>query len=468
MKIGEGAGFKIGEGAGFNSLRARTENFVEMFLDELHIASKTGVTLSINRPIKNETNPIIDADQIDNWDQMYAFVYWNMLEEPDGSYSAYYSAKDDHGVINPAKMVSADIETWTKPNLGLITYEGNTNNNLIGANAFGQTVHYYPDQIEAQRYIAVWHEAIAPSRNWLMKASDGTNFTILKQMISAADAPLGWFEMRDVIQRASDGLWIVYGITGHLQQRRQVAALVSSTDAPDSTYNWVSGYTNGIVLPSTEETNQKYHSSSIYLGHGVYLHQVSRFVRTGADACGKNSGPFPSIELYISRDCLDFSLLDADWIVRGDELEWDDMMVLPTSSIIRFGNTWRIFYGASGEDHNNCVWKTHFVGYSTIPFRRIGQISSNGTLTTDEITTDDVMTINCNAASGSIDIELLDPSDNSVLTGYAQIDCDTISVNEFDKIVTWGGSSVLPIGNFKIKFYLTDANLHSYAICTWQ
>ncbi len=465
---GTGPGFKVGVGAGFKLERAYNENFVEMFLDEYNIESKTGVSLSVNKPTKYANNPIISSSQINVWDEQYGFAFFSFLQESNGTYSGWYSAKDAVNLIQGAKLESADASTWTKPNQGLVTYNGNTNNNLCITNRWAISVKAFPERASDQQYIAAMYDStVSGGMAQLYKSADGNTWTLLKSIMTGTDYPEGTLEIKDFLQRSSDGKWIAYCVTGHNTRRRKIVALVSDTTDPTGTWTFASGYTNGVILSCTSYTDQKYHMSVKRFGD-VYLHQVSEYHSDNTVTCGKEGGYFTYIQLYVSRDGLALTALDLQWIARGASGTWDDMLIYPTNDLLRFGDDWRIYYTGSGEDHNNCVWKTHFVGYANIPFRRIGQMSSTGSFITDELTTADLMVVNCNSTAGSLKVELLNPSDNSVLSGYAQSDCETIASNEFGHIVKWNGSSQLPGVNFKAKFYQTGANLYSYSVCSWQ
>lgn len=470
FKFGTGPSFKVGTGAGVKLERAYMENFVEVFIDEVNIESKTGVTLSVNRPTKYANNPIISASQINDWDEQYWFNYFSFVQNDDGTYTGWYSAKDDANSIHSAKMESNnDASTWTKPDLDLITYDGTTDNNLMIANRWCISAKHFPERASDQQYIAAMYDStVAGGMAALHKSADGENWTLLKTIMTGTSYPEGTLEIKDFLQRSSDGKWIVYCTTGHNTNRRKTVAFLSDTTDPSGTWSYAPGYTNGVILSCTSYTDQKYHPAVKEITPGVFLHQVAEYHSDNTVTCGRVGGYFPYIQLYVSRDGLAMTAIDLQWIALGASGTWDDTLIYPLHDLLRFGDTWRIYYQGSGEDHNNCVWKTHFIGYADIGYRRIGQIASTGSFITDERTTSDILVVNCDATGGTLKAELLDPEDDSVLTGYAQSDCDAISVNSFEKIATWNGVSALPAGNFKIKFYLTDANLYSYSVCAWQ
>lgn len=471
MKIGSGAGFKVGVGAGVLLGLSYIENFTEMFLDEYHIESKSGVALSINKPVRYPGNPIITADDLQPWcDEFMGPVPPAII---NGGYFAIGWGRALDGTSTVCRFTSIDGISWAWEPITLVSFGGNTSNNICAVESFSLTavalnLRYWPNNPSGQKYTAViFNMAGYPTGTWcganIFGSTDGKTWTGLKTIKTSTTAFYGSAEGSDLVQMA-DGRWIYYYRTNHINNLRSIAACVSDTTDMAGTWSDAPGYDYGIILPAASNADQQYFISTERIGD-IYLHYVSHFHYTATTPEGRHAGYF-TLDLYTSRDGLDMTLANATWMDNGAEGTWDDNRLL-AHGLFKDSDIWRLYYCGGDSDHGspNVV---ELPGIAEIGFRRIGQAASTGTLITDEITTSDALMLNCDSASGGIDVELLDPSDNSVLSGYSQADCDTVSVNEFHKVVKWNGSSQLPVGNFKVKFYLTDAILYSYAICSWQ
>ena len=330
-------------------------------------------------------------------------------------------------------------------------------------------VRKFLERASDQRYIAAMYSStVSSGQAALYKSTDGFSWSVLKTIMNGSSYTAGTLETKDFIVR-DDGKFIVYCVTGHNTRTRKIIAFVSDTTDPTGTWSLAAGYTAGVIINTTSYLDQKYSIKTYRVGD-TYFHLVTIYVSNNTinPETSREGGYFSGFRLFTSRDGLAMTELDTLWAERGTyPTDWDSGLMQPGIDVYRFGDDWRIPYFGGNVLHDAAT-KPFSLGFLTVPFRRIGQVASTGSFVTDEITTSDALLINCNAVGGGIEVELLDPSDDSVLTGYAQSDCDDIAVNQYEHVVKWAGASQLPEGNFKIKFYMTDAIIYSYSICEWQ
>lgn len=463
-----GASFKVNIGASVKVGAGLLELFVELFLDQAFISTYTGVTLSVNRPTKYVSNPIIGSSQVDSWDAGCAFTMNSIAYNQSlGIYESWYHAIVGHyDDTSLAYLTSVDGVTFIKPNLGLVSYGENTNNNIAlinwedgdSLNFIPNGVTYFPDNEASQVYLCEASGNIDVESTYgfnIFKSSDGKTWSFLKLIMSYATYNTlygtGACEPNELFKR-NDGRYVAYFGTNHAAQMRNRGAFLS--DSTDLTGSWTH---QGVVCSATAPTDQKYIIRSTAIGE-LYLHWVCTY-NSVADTV-------PYIELYVSRDGISLTKIDAAWITKGTSgVDWDGRRIYPCNGgnlLFRNGNEWNFYY--NGADTGHTVPAVVYFGMVTIPYRRIGQVGGTGNLTTTELTTAEFMRINCNGSGGYVKIELLDPNTDAVLTGYTKENCDSIITDVYENTVTWGGSRELPAGNFKAKFYLSNAFLYSYSL----
>jgi len=338
-----------------------------------------------------------------------------------------------------------------------VTYRNSTDNNLlfeIPTQING--IYYNPDAIDPNMsYIGILGHHYDAGGNYgcviVINSADGITFSTLKVLVEGAG------ESKEGMSFAysEDGRGIAYYQYGSGSDCRVVGAFISNTS--DLTGSWTD---LGTLIPCTESTSQHYRSSVIKKGD-IYLMFVSLYNST--------TELLPYIQLYISRNGINWTFLDSQWIELGAADSWDDSMLLGSNNLMKMGDDWFYYYTGHADGHAY-AGRTGHMGLATIEYERIGDVTGNGGIITSWFfdITSKVLLVNFDASGGGDDlqVELLD-ADEAVITGYAKEDCDSLAgINSFSKQVTWNGN-VLPNDVFKIKFYLTGSTkLYSYKVST--
>jgi hypothetical protein len=115
----------------------------QLFLDELLVESKKGVTLTFNPPFVPNEN-VVPQDK--PWEECRVGGFSSVLEYK-GAYHLWYTSYGGTGDEREEDMsprldcyaVSTDGIHWEKPNLGLIPFRGSKDTNIVRAYTFGQT-----------------------------------------------------------------------------------------------------------------------------------------------------------------------------------------------------------------------------------------------------------------------------------------------------------------------------------------
>ena len=401
---------------------------IERFADDTNFTS-SGVYFEAIRPTKYASNPVspVEADPNGTWD--YDKYYVNVLHDGSG-YKAWIGVYDSSADPGVTYETSADGITWTQPNLGIVTYGGNTNNNLI-------TDQYDPTVVDdGSRYLVlIGADAASASNNQALiySSTDGITGLTLEKTITHGV----YSEFHGFVKRP-DGRYIVYYTFGHTTEQRAIGAYLS--DSTDITGTWTD---QGTVLNLVLSAESQYYYLNPTVIDGVFYGVVGRF---------NQSTDLIWQELWTSPDGLSWELQAHDWVPNGDD--YDPGMVIGKTLAVN-GYDVRFYYGGSVGDHAASLPRDSRLCYASLHLTRLIRVNGpGGTLTTTSVTPTAPLKISAASSGGNLKVELLDPSDDSVLTGYAKADCDNLDGNHAAKIVTWNGLGI-PTGiPVKIKFYL--------------
>jgi hypothetical protein len=416
----------------------------ESFLDTIEIAEISGVSLSVNRPAKDASNPLLPApgqpeDTGSDGDKTWASVFLDA-----GTWHMHYYGFDG---IDPRGhyATSTDGVAWTKPNLGRVSYGGNTNNNIT---------------IDAS-IVSAFHDA-ANSRYLGVGESDGSGDGIY--IYSTADTspsgpwtlekyinPAGYAEGKSVHYGTSGDL-LAYFVDGHGSNSR--SAKIYTNTAGGLTGTWT---LNGTALAASSASDQRYYLAAA---------QVSDTHLGWAGIYNSTTGTIDTA-LYVSRDGISWSLKDAGWLPRGGAGTWDDSMVLGVGTQVEEADEWHYYYGGCPEIHSAPAPRDCRIGRASLGRGRIGQIAGTGSVETAllDVAVGTTLTINYDASGGGkIEIEVQDAA-GATVANYAQADADDLAGDAFATEPTWGvGALTLPDGDLRLVFHLTDAVLYGYTI----
>lgn len=418
----------------------------DYLLDDLLIEDFQGVARTINRPVKHPGNPLF-GDSGRTWDRDINYVSPELIA---GVVRLWYMGVSLAPEIYACTASSADGEAFTRPNLGLVSYGGNTNNNImLAAHATIIGVHY--DATASPPYVGIGETQSGGGNDgvFVYSSTDGVAWTLIKTLYSGT-LDGNYKEGRTVVRRA-DGRYAVFYSQGHVPQTRGPGCYLSDTSDPAGTWTNL-----GIVVAATGQDAQRYHFSPAKIGD-AFIALAGRYVKT--------TEQIDNVQLLVSRDCINWTTTDSAWFAIGAAAAWDDEWILPAARPIEIGNEWYLYYSGSASNHAASVPRNAYVGAVTIPKGRIAGIGTTGTVRLKPITLGvaDALTVNCDASGGSLKVELLDEM-GQVIYGYARDDCDTITTDTYGTVVTWAGRGLIASRTVKIVFVLAGATLYSLGL----
>lgn len=123
-----------------------------LFLDPAFVEQGQNMALHVNPPQKREV--VIRPDR--PWEQLMISFFLTVRDE-EGKLRMWYICRDKANHPNVAYAESQDGVTWTKPDLGIVDYEGSKANNLVGLTSLEGVVFRDPNAPDPERYAYVTH-----------------------------------------------------------------------------------------------------------------------------------------------------------------------------------------------------------------------------------------------------------------------------------------------------------------------
>ena len=412
---------------------------VERFVDQANIEASTDLVFDIRRPVKFNDGPISEPTgaNVATWDRD---KYFPTVDYRNGTMNILQGCWDDTGSNTGVTLsTSVDGRTITKPNLGLNSYSGNTDNNIANT-GYDPTIQWDGTQYLVLLGVEPGVGGIENGTGKLYTSPDLLTLTEVATFFRAGSGQTNYSEFHGMSIR-SDGRIIVYYITGHPTDDRRIGAFLSDTTNPAGTWT-----DQGVIYDNYDEEDQFYTFSATLID-GIFYGAAYRF---------NDITERMWVDLFTSQgdDGLTLELVQGGWMPNGKYGDFDGGFILGKHPTV-FGEELRLYYGAANGNHIDALPRDSRLAYASVPLNRMcSVIGAGGTLTTTALTLTDELYINAISDSGKLSVEVLDASDDSVLTGFAKADCDNLDGDHKALEVTWGGVSAPTGQSVKLKFYL--------------
>ena len=417
----------------------------EPFLLADRISEVVGLARSTATATKDAGNPLIaPAGATATWDQLKSMT--SAVTVGGRVHIFYYGA--EVGFANPhaCYAYTDDGSTIVKPNVGTVTYGGSTNNNITLSQSFADARY---DPIAGEWLIVIngnevdfdhrYHifTAPAPTGPWTLQVSLGSSSS--------------YWEAKSLLRRP-DGRYVAYTVAGHDSDSRSLSAFLSDTTSLTGSWTEVKN-----ILKASSSAHQIYHLGTHQVGDFTYG-LVVIFDQTALGGLGSLW-----IDLYGSRDGLNFTLVKENFIPLGTAGAWDDGQIIAGASFAELGNEWHVYYCGSPEAHDTTPGGERGIGRATVAKARTVAYAGTGHLLTELLpihSATAALTVN---ASGPLAVGVLDRN-GVTLPGYSAADCDPITGDSTAHAVTWGGLGLPEVDEVSLRFEATGATLYSFDV----
>jgi hypothetical protein len=477
---------------GFSSLGAaeyfdETQATTLFAFDSVSIPHTQNLRLEMRQPTRHPANPVVQRGAPGTPDAQGVQFYGSVIKEA-GKYRMWYIAFDDqknHPVASErwraAYAESADGVTWIKPNLGLVEFKGNKNNNLLnmGDQAWGfvnlKVIKDDADPDPKRRYKMTTH----------VYFRHNTRLGTLLPFVSADG--LTWVPVKDVtphkaeLKKADlllpgvhfepsgglyqwDGLFYASGqnsMNAHRPYHGRVTRMYRSADF----VNWSQTSTIGFVrLPQheilgpgrsregeqTHEGISVWHRGNVLIGVSGLWHGAVEWKDVTID-----------LGFMISNDGHQFREPAHEWtfLKRGEDGAWDQGGLIQGQGFENIGDNTFIYYGAWDPRHWEEAPLRGGVGIAMLPRDRFGALvvetvgkgpgdyqlpNITSEFVTDSLTTQKSQRFHLNAEGlgpdASLRIEILDHLEQP-LPAYSGKNAAIVRTNGFQTPIEWNGSA---------------------------
>ena len=454
-----------------------------LFLDAMTVEESRGLTRSFHAAEKHSTSPVVRRDR--PWEGASGmsgpYLYGTVLNE-GGRLRMWYQCIHRGNHVGYAE--SADGIAWTKPNLGLIEYQGSKANNMVisalqpevtGGVCHNPSVIHCPWESDPnRRYVLFCFEA-SRGRARSAYSPDG-----LRWQYSPETAAEGLFTSSDVVNFFWDPYRSRFASTWKTRSRRGRAAGIAFS--PDGK-QWTKPL-DGPVFGADDldpDATQIYGMpvfpyQGLYIGlpwiyNARYFKDVEYSVQRLLEA-QENSPRTMDAQFAWSWDLINWTRPPVRFplIERGPLGTWDGGMLFTARAPVQMGDQLYFYYGGFDKVHDE-PRATGNIGLAVL--RLDGFCSMNAgaeegwLISRREALSAPRVRINARVSPGGwVRAELLDRR-NRVLPGFTRDDCIPFTGDSVRHALTWkpGAPQTETSGSLsdvKVRFYLKDAALYSY------
>lgn len=421
----------------------------QLFVDDViaPVESMQGLRRTFHQPCKYVHNPILVPEK--PWETASrALLPMTVLRDADtGKFRVWYTVWGGH-VGKPTYMCVADSEDglhWTRPNLGLVEFQGSKDNNIIRKGRYFRVLYDPRDPDPARRYKAIIRENgfhagfSADGLRW------DTTVRVLKKAFDSSSVhwdPVGekWI--------ASCKMW---------RNDKRVRGYAESQDF----LHWTAP---AIVLQADEKDGpgDQLYSMLISRYESVFLGLLKVF-DTITDQC--------DAELAFSRDAKHWERPERTPLLPNAPSagNWDYGNIDPASDPLRVGDELWFYYSGRSTIHYQ---KPNDAAMGVAMLRADGFASVGGTRQVGALTTRPLVLkgkslfVNADARGGTLRVEVISGTPSAPPRGrWGQKNCRSLTTDGIRQEIRWKDSPSLeeleekPV---RLRFYLDNARLFSF------
>ena len=467
----------------------------QLFIDNSLIDSLDGLTRVLNSPQK-QAHPVLEGTQA--WDRCSVGICGNSVHyDPDEScFKIWYDSR-----AGVAYATSPDGIHWERPTLGLIEYEGSTDNNLVCP---GRNLSVFKDRREpdpTKRYKGLyWNSLGQRDAPWGGKG----------HFVAFSEDGIRWNPhpgnpVLNVGDGVTDGQFLLGWDAGHGRYVAYMRPRVDFFAPPKRTSAWVCSddfiHWGPPVLAMAPDDQESAHAEYYRMTVARYESVYAGFVwiyDNDPDLAGQSR----DTKLAVSHDGITWKkAFETRFLETGAKGEWDSQYAC-ICNLIEVGDELFFYYSGAniphdlrGEDGKR-ISVSKYIGevidgerwayaVGLAKLRRDGFVSvepvkDEGRLTTRPLTfLGAKLSLNVDSSKGMVEVEVLDRG-GEPLPGYGRGDCVPITADSTRVDVQWRvGDDVLHTAGtvedltergstlrapLRLRFHLTDARLYSFRI----
>jgi hypothetical protein len=445
----------------------------QLFVDDALIAEKSNVARKYHAFEKYPLNPVLKPDK--PWEGGAAYLYGSVLPGEDGhGYRMWYHswANDVYHILY---ATSPDGLRWEKPELGLVSYGNDAQNNILiqrtREDHNPQVIATPNDPNPERRYKLInWDYGRTPpdhtvSGYWGAWSRDGVHWT---------DAPKNPV-LPDPGGDVGNFTWDPHKARyiGYPKQFTDVCGAHRRCTGFSETKDFESWPPGTLVLTPDEfddrwVTKAGQHTDFYGLCGFAYESMYLGFLWIFRITGGKNDGPI-YVELVSSRD-------GAVW-TREEEPRppllplspkgaWDGGMIFTANQPLVEGNTIKLYYGGFDATHGVDAARAA-IGLATLRkngFASLDAGAQEGIVTTKPLqNARGPLAVNYAAKDGALQVEVIAET-GAVVPGYGREDCAPLTGDSANETVVWKTQRELPesAGRVQLRFILRNASLYAF------
>ncbi|PZF80358.1 hypothetical protein [Jiangella anatolica] len=437
----------------------------ELLIDDYRIDSVTDLERVVHPGTK--TGPVLTPTE--PWESNMVQLYGSAFYDPSyGKYRMWYA-----GISGGWRLLYAESDdglTWTKPDLGLVTYQGSTANNILMAPGGGGGVVYDPHDPDPNRRYKLLQLVNPPRTYQAFFSPDGFTWTP-----SPVNPALPAADVITVDYDEENGRFIAmskqpYGVRAFF--------LSTSTDFVHwSTPEYAlaaddidrqTAYDNGSLEAQTYGLPAMAYGND-YVGF-PWLLEITELAPDGTTGGGVDGPSY--VQIAASRDLRHWHRPDRSQVVElGPDGTWDDGMIFTSSNLIVTDTEVSMYYGGWDDTHG-VPGGQRSAAIGRVSWRKDGWVSmragaTTGTLTTKELdVSGDSLFVNADLGSGgSLRAEILDAAGDP-LPGFGLADSNPVTGDQLKAELTWDGADFAAIAGqpLRIRFHLTGGDLYSFTV----
>jgi hypothetical protein len=469
----------------------------QLFFDDYLIETTMNTKPVLNRARKVDNNPVLRSDR--PWEGNHVTLSRVEFDLKDGIFKMWYSTQtygahlgDEGEVVVDGEgghiclAYSKDGRSWDKPDLGLVEFEGSTENNILPEENFRP--YFFQDLYEkdpSRRYKGLTRVEERGMQFDLYFSPDGLVWTPYEDnpIIDTYPLPgrwgptdfMGWDPIAEVY---------VAHMENCLHRRCPLGKrVIGRAESPDMV-NWSEAET--IIVPDEEDyPDTEFYAMPTTTYEGIYIGLLWNFRTT-------NTTHYP--EVVFSRDGVHYQRnFREPLIVQGGPGDFDVVSIYANSPIVNSEEILVYYSGVNWRSPQTLLElgtrAKGAIGLATLPLDGFVSLDGNvgipvgvvserkGPASFSQVVTRSFsfegtqLHLNVRSAlqqwgagACEVRVELLSPI-HVPIEGFTFEDADPITTTGLDHIASWNGSG--GIGNLagkpvKLRFYFKNAKLYSF------